>query len=550
MTREKAKKIEKMAVELTRQISVVDTPDEIPMVEKIHEMLAGMEYFKSNPQDLKIVKSETDPLGRISVLAIVRGKKGASKKTVVLLGHTDTVGISDYGVLEPLACEPYALTEKYQAMRDQLSPEAQADIEAGGWLFGRGLFDMKTGDAIHMCLLDELSQDLDNLEGNVIFAAVCDEESGSCGMFSVVSELVRMQESEGLEYTALIDADYMTSEYEGDPNKYIYIGTVGKLLPTFYIVGKETHVGESFKGLDPNQIAGAITNLINLNPEYCDVAEGEVTLPPVTLRQRDMKEEYNVQIARTAVVYFNYATHRSTPDQVMEKMLAAGQQCFEQVVSELNARYLKFAEMAKRPAQNLPWKARTMSYEQLYKVVKAERGGELDREIKKLCDAMNADTGLDTRDKSIKIVELVHNMWSDRDPVVIVMFAPPYYPHIFVEGERESEKKLLGAIEGAIEKCGGGHNIVSKRFYPYISDLSFASAPTDKRILDCLKDNLPGFGVTYKLPLEDMQKLNLPVTNIGPFGKDAHKFTERIEKKHAFEIAPELVRQAVLSLLK
>ena len=38
----------------------------------------------------------------------------------------------------------------------------------------------------------------------------------------------------------------MTSEFEGDENKYVYIGTVGKLMPSFYVVGKETHVGESF----------------------------------------------------------------------------------------------------------------------------------------------------------------------------------------------------------------------------------------------------------------------------------------------------------------
>ncbi len=44
---------------------------------------------------------------------------------------------------------------------------------------------------------------------------------------------------------------------------------------------------------------------------------------------------------------------------------------------------------------------------------------------------------------------------------------------------------------------------------------------------------MPGFGTKYSLPLEEMQKLNLPVVNIGPFGKDAHKFTERLEKDYS-----------------
>ncbi len=550
MASEKARRIEEIAVKLTEQISVVDTKDEIPMVEKLYEIMAGMEYFLKNPDDLKYVHSVTDPLGRKSVLATVRGKKGNSNKTVVLLGHTDTVGISDYGVLEPLAVKPYELTEKFSSIADQLPPEAREDLQSGGWLFGRGLFDMKTGDAINMQILDELSQDIDNLEGNVMFAAVCDEESGSCGMLSVVSELVKMREKHGFEYLALIDTDYMTSEYPGDENKYIYIGTVGKLLPTFYVVGKETHVGESYKGLDPNQIAGAITGRINLNPEFCDVVEGEVTLPPVTLRQRDLKKEYSVQIAKTAVVYMNYATHCSTPDQVMAKLKNAAAEAFQGVIDDLCARYSKFNEMAKRPQGTLPWVARVMSYEELYKKVKAEKGDELDKMIAALCEKLNADPGLDGREKSIKIVEMVHDQWSDRDPVVIVFFAPPYYPHIYVEGKTDGDRRLLDAVKKTVAESKTRYKIVGKKFYPYISDLSFASAPGDPKILDSLRDNLPGFGTTYLLPLDDMQKLGLPVCNIGPFGKDAHKWTERLEKRHAFEVTPELVLSTVLNLLK
>lgn len=52
------------------------------------------------------------------------------------------------------------------------------------------------------------------------------------------------------------------------------------------------------------------------------------------------------------------------------------------------------------------------------------------------------------------------------------------------------------------------------------------------------------------LPIEDMQKLNLPVINIGPFGKDAHKFTERLEKDYSFNIVPKIVYQAIIDLLK
>ncbi|HOD23914.1 MAG TPA: hypothetical protein PKK83_16575, partial [Polyangiaceae bacterium] len=86
--------------------------------------------------------------------------------------------------------------------------------------------------------------------------------------------------------------------------------------------------------------------------------------------------------------------------------------------------------------------------------------------------------------------------------------------------------------------------------YPYISDLSYASAPRDPSAIEALQANMPGFGTKYVLPLKEMQDLNLPVINIGPFGKDAHRYTERLEKQYSFDIVPGLVRETIIKLLQ
>ena len=95
-------------------------------------------------------------------------------------------------------------------------------MESGDFLFGRGIFDMKSGDAVIINLFEEVAKDLDNFEGNLIYAAVCDEEANSSGMLSVVPKLVELQEKEGLEYLALLDTDYITAEFIGDESKNIY----------------------------------------------------------------------------------------------------------------------------------------------------------------------------------------------------------------------------------------------------------------------------------------------------------------------------------------
>lgn len=36
------------------------------------------------------------------------------------------------------------------------------------------------------------------------------------------------------------------------------------------------------------------------------------------------------------------------------------------------------------------------------------------------------------------------------------------------------------------------------------------------------------WGRLYSIPFEDIESLSIPIINIGPWGKDYHKFTERV----------------------
>lgn len=541
-----SKRVEQLTLELVKVRSVVGTTDELDISNKVYDLFRQMPYWNKHPELLQQLPFQNDALGRSSVVAQLKGQKGSSNQTVVMIGHIDTVGISDYGDFKEAATNPKELMKALKNV--QLSPDAQQDYDSGHYVFGRGILDMKCGVAIIMAIMEDLAAHIDEFEGNIVFAAVGDEEGNSGGMLSFVPELTRLQKEHGYAYLGVIDTDYIAPRYEEDEHKYIYIGTVGKLMPTFYVVGKETHVGQPFNGLDPTQIAGAIINKINKNTAYSDVADGEVSLPPITLHHRDLKEEYSVQIARSACLYFNYATHKSTPDQVMDKMLRAGYEAFSDVVNTLNERYDIFCKASHIEPRLLPWKARVMSYNELYEAVKAERGEDFDDYLENFKQELLATTDLDERYFGQRVIEEVHNMWSDKDPVVIVYFSPPYYPHNYVTGKNEKEAKLLDAVKQASKKMRDKYNIVNRKFYPYISDLSFCSAPSDARI-QALKNNMPAYGSRYVLPIEDMQQLNLPVVNIGPFGKDAHQFTERIEKDYSFRVAPGLVYETILRML-
>src|SRR5690606_12644980 len=125
--------------------------------------------------------------------------------------------------------------------------------------------------------------------------------------------------------------------------------------------------------------------------------------------------------------------------------------------------------------------------------VREEKGEELDKRINELSNSLKQDPNIDERIFALKLVQEVHNMWSDKDPVIIAYFSPPYYPHIFVKGEEEKEKRLLDAVDEAVKNAGNEFNIVKKKFYPYISDLSYAAAPREEKAVESLKGNMPGF---------------------------------------------------------
>ena len=554
MRPEVTERIRQMALDFTAQLSVVETPGEIEMAQLIYDTIADIDYYKEHPDLVYQLDCKGDQYGRRIVVAEMNGEKEPSDETVVMIGHFDTVGISDYGNLKEFAGNPEVLAKELAKWK--LPEEAREDLESGKYIFGRGIFDMKSGDAAVIGVMEEISKNIKDFKGNLIYCAVCDEESNSTGMLNFVPHLVKLREEKGYDYMAMIDPDYMAPAFPGDQEKYVFIGTVGKIMPTFYVVGKETHVGESFDGLDPNRITSELIARINLNPEFCDVVDGEATLPPITLKQRDLKTEYSVQTATKALLMINYATHCSEPDDVLREMKRVAMEEFQYVVSEMNKRYKSFCKMAGRKVEDVPWVPRVMTYEELYAAVKEEMGDELDKKMEALVEELKRNNDLDLRDKTYRMVDVLHDMWSDKDPIIIVYFTPPYYPHVAVKDENAKDKILLKAVKKAIKTVKKDpefdYPLREKRFLPCISDLSYATAPTSDEAIDMYMNNTPGYGKDgiYHLPLKEMQSLNLPVTDIGTVGKDAHKFTERIDPRFTFTYTPELIYQTIMNILE
>ena len=131
------------------------------------------------------------------------------------MGHIDTVGVDDYKPDPSIAFDPDRIPE-YLLNMEGLDPQVKKDIESGEFMFGRGSLDMKSGVASQMYVVKYYSEHTDELDGNLLAIAHCDEEDMSHGILTGLLDLKRLKEEEGFEYIASINSDYCTPYYEGD----------------------------------------------------------------------------------------------------------------------------------------------------------------------------------------------------------------------------------------------------------------------------------------------------------------------------------------------
>ncbi|NLK02667.1 MAG: hypothetical protein GX314_06365, partial [Clostridiaceae bacterium] len=200
----------------------------------------------------------------------------------------------------------------------------------------------------------------------------------------------------------------------------------------------------------------------------------------------------------------------------------------------------------------------------------------------------------DTREQTLHLIRQLEILLPDRRPRIVVGYAPPFYPAISYLDSDDTFYKLVdrgikvalnqadkheGAPVKSIvdQKCqaeemssgsaitsrtvdtdytadgpyllDNGKELKVKTYYPYISDLSYLALPYTAYELQVMQDNMPTLGRSYQVPLQTMKALDLPVINLGGYGFDAHKWTERVERDYSLRILPKLLESIVMEIL-
>ena len=425
--------------------SISGTADEIQGAEVILDMLHELDYFKAHSENIFTVPVAGDPLGRYIVAALMCGS--AAGDTIILTGHYDVVDADEYAQLKDIAFDMDAITARIGEL--PVSEECRQDYESGDWLFGRGSADMKFGHALIIELLRHYGEDISALSGNLLYVAVCGEETNSEGMLTAALFLNKLAAERNLHYRALLLSEcYLNDDMAHDPTRYIHYGATGKVMPLFFCAGKGCHADEPFVGLDANALNAAVYARLAMNADYCEHMRGECTPPAVCLKMKDLKANYSVSIPMYAVSYYNLLTLDLDPEGITERLKALAYDAFSAMLEKRRQDMRRYGQLMPRPIATRDFEPNVITYAELYAAVKAEQG-DIDARLAALARTL-AEQKAELQDISIELVRCLYEQYSDKRPTIIIAFIPPYYPDVYMDTADADAHKLLCAAENII----------------------------------------------------------------------------------------------------
>lgn len=493
------------------------------------DYISNIEYFKNRSNQYGLKALDNDPLQRGVVWAYY---KGTEPKTIILLNHHDVVDSFDYGSLSDIAYYPDKLKKGLKKL--DFSESIMNDLFSDDWLFGRGTADMKAGLAIQLSILNEICSN-QNLDTNILFVSVPDEENLSAGMRGCSRFLIELKEKIGFDYKLVINSE---PHERSDKNNYrIYEGSVGKTMTFVYVRGKKTHIGDIFNGVNPSLILSNILIRTEVNNYFSDKNCGQISPPPSWSFARDFKKRYDASIPLSAGGYLSFLTLNRTPKEILFKLKEI---CHDSLIKSINQIKSNYTELYDK--ELMEYKPKVKLYSELYNEAisnnKKKTLKDLDRVFSFVSEKIN-NNNLTIQESNFYIVEALLENIDDNNPTVIIGLSPPYYPHI--SNNVRGFKLDLNHLQNICP-----NNLEISEYFMGISDLSYLGLQDSHEVIPYIQENMPLLlNNYYSIPLEEMRLLNLPVVNIGPWGQDYHKLTERVYLPDVINQTPQLILETI-----
>ncbi len=505
-------------------------------------------YFKKYPDHSGRFAIPGDPFGRDVAWGLVKGR---GRKTVVLMHHFDVVGIEDFMRFKDHAFEPDALMQALKVSPEVLSPEAWKDLFSDEWIFGRGTADMKAGGAIQMALMAAFSE-LETFEGNLLLLAVPDEENLSAGMRHAALLLDTLHARHGLDYCLMINSE--PHQRKTKVKGLFSGGSIGKIMPFFYCRGVLAHAGKSAEGFNPLILLSECIRRTEMNPDladFCDLSK-EMSPLPTWLMARDSKINYDVSMPLSAFGCMSMQPLGSRPSDILLKLKGLVSEGVIEAVERVNHGAGCYNEKTGRTSGSKKWQADVCFFSDWLELMMQRHGQPFEmfyhKTLKNIHDKVGSGD-ITYSSGTWMLMDALFEYAGCEDPTLIIGIVPPFYPSVSYL-DREDFKQTILDLHQALNETARqnyGQTYDLEAYFTGISDLSYTSLKSRDLLAfqNTIPQEMPLYGERYTIPFDLIARHAMPCINIGPWGKDFHKLSERVLKTDLLVRTPHLIQCAL-----
>ncbi len=506
--------------------SFTNTESERVIEDYLDQRIGAIPYFQTHPHHFGRYPLSNDHLHRSVNWALVdKGKK----KTVILFHHHDTVDLEDYGPLAPIALDSEALV---QALKDlDFRSEMQEDLNSRQWQFGRGSCDMKAALALQLGVLEAYASDPAGGQVNLLYLSVGDEESYSRGMRGALGLLCQLKDEFDLDYVLAVDSEPF--EAGSDKEKVLHIGTVGKLMPVVVAQGVLSHMKEPLKGINALSLLIAVASKLDLHPDLSDHALGERSPLPSWSYLRDLKDQYDVSTVLHAAGYFSVLHLKKTPQELLQRIKELSQEAVDQF-------YVKYLSLQDQAGQeHLISQPRVISYQELLDRCQKKEGFLSFQEQCEQRAYQDFLSGVSYQTIAIQQIQSFLEFLSEKNPLVVIGFAPPYYPSMNCRSLPNTSLKIDNLIDDyRYYLASRGLSLKVEEYFMGICDTSYCALERELESYQVVLDSLAIPSQVYELDLANIAQIQVPAVNLGPWGKELHQRGERVFTEDLLDIIP------------
>ena len=523
--------------------STTNSEQEIKMGQVICELIGSQPYFQNHSEQYGLYFMESDPLKRCIPWALYRARNREAR-TLVLAGHMDTVSIKNYGPLQDCALHPDRLK---QALSNEILPdEVRKDLESGEWMFGRGTADMKGGLSVFLQEFFQVCAE-DRLTCNLLFLAVPDEETYSAGMRRAVALLLNLKEQYTLNYQLLLMSE---SHIREDRQALYYDGTIGKIQVACVVKGAPAHVRYYYTGLNPVLVAAQIVCDIDGNASLSEQVGTEKTPPPSFLYCRDTKTRYDVTLSESVDLALSFLTYRRTGMQILELLKENILHSVHTVAGRNARQYQSWAETLPVAPPAYTKGISVLFYEELVDLAQKKHGETFSAYYQTALHSVSEELAQGTinfNSATLKMVHAILDYLDSEDPMIILAITPPLYPG-FTNQDILPEGSPILTIPARLcqfSKDACNQPARYEHYFAGISDMSYCATTYASAEQDFIHRNMPIWGKNYSIDFAGIAQLQIPVLNVGPWGKNIHTKFERVNLHSLLNECPTLIRWLV-----